>query len=673
MPNASLFDDSLDDEFHGKALDVASQPSPCLDDSLCLDGGQEFQSPLTEVEKNAGEPDSASPGTHRGPSRAKHLTVSVKKVAVPPKHSPPTTGQCVPSVNPEDSMETAEQSQEAGSVPQVSTPALHAAGTRSSPATDMATYVMEELFPTTIDDGRAHKLSEDDQEGSSPETAQPLESDTSVKMDSGGVGEAAPNTTSPLDKKMEKPGAKRVVPSFGKKSNKWVPPTAKGSPPTKPPTAKAVKGNSSPDPVAVRGEENVESCGTGTSTPEPLSSPSPSTENSKPNLAPKAAPKKKSKSKAAAAAADTPTEAKVSNGAAKPPGETKKANQESKKLVREAKAQQRRLKQVEKEQKKAEKEKEREKKRLEMERKKAEREQKKIERELKKLKKGQKFGRQAENKEETCRSPQVMEAAIASSPTTREPALPQESAKSEPPEQPTSPHAAAVKLSTIEQSELEVLPECLKIDIFPSTENSASSQKSQKASEDMSSQSKDCEHEAKMATTITGNVTEDSTSSGVVGSTGKALNEQASDQSGVSVSKNKTQAKKSIFKSPAAIVTFMAAAKQKQPSSKDHGQLSRGAKGKQGRKQEAAKASRPPKRARKESSHRGSSEPRRKRSQPANYSGPVWAQCIACGKWRRLDDCQDPCSLPEMWDCSMNTGTRQSMHACCLQFCVNTT
>lgn len=56
-----------------------------------------------------------------------------------------------------------------------------------------------------------------------------------------------------------------------------------------------------------------------------------------------------------------------------------------------------------------------------------------------------------------------------------------------------------------------------------------------------------------------------------------------------------------------------------------------------------------------------SAEPPRKkhrRSTPANYSGPVWAQCgrPKCQKWRQLKDCRDPSEVPNKWECSMNTG-----------------
>ena len=46
-----------------------------------------------------------------------------------------------------------------------------------------------------------------------------------------------------------------------------------------------------------------------------------------------------------------------------------------------------------------------------------------------------------------------------------------------------------------------------------------------------------------------------------------------------------------------------------------------------------------------------------KRSKQSNYTGPVWVQCESCEKWRQLEDCTDPLSLPDSWNCSMNTGT----------------
>lgn len=51
-------------------------------------------------------------------------------------------------------------------------------------------------------------------------------------------------------------------------------------------------------------------------------------------------------------------------------------------------------------------------------------------------------------------------------------------------------------------------------------------------------------------------------------------------------------------------------------------------------------------------------EPVSKRSKPANYTGPVWVQCerSSCKKWRQLRECTDPLSLPESWNCTMNTG-----------------
>ena len=48
-----------------------------------------------------------------------------------------------------------------------------------------------------------------------------------------------------------------------------------------------------------------------------------------------------------------------------------------------------------------------------------------------------------------------------------------------------------------------------------------------------------------------------------------------------------------------------------------------------------------------------------KRSKPSNYTGPVWVQCDACQKWRRLRDCSDPLSLPDSWNCTMHTGIYQ--------------
>ena len=55
-------------------------------------------------------------------------------------------------------------------------------------------------------------------------------------------------------------------------------------------------------------------------------------------------------------------------------------------------------------------------------------------------------------------------------------------------------------------------------------------------------------------------------------------------------------------------------------------------------------------------------EPESKRSKPANYTGPVWVQCerSSCKKWRQLRDCTDPLSLPESWNCTMNTGNEWS-------------
>ena len=55
-------------------------------------------------------------------------------------------------------------------------------------------------------------------------------------------------------------------------------------------------------------------------------------------------------------------------------------------------------------------------------------------------------------------------------------------------------------------------------------------------------------------------------------------------------------------------------------------------------------------------------EPESKRSKPANYTGPVWVQCerTSCKKWRQLRDCTDPLSLPESWNCTMNTGNEWS-------------
>ena len=45
-----------------------------------------------------------------------------------------------------------------------------------------------------------------------------------------------------------------------------------------------------------------------------------------------------------------------------------------------------------------------------------------------------------------------------------------------------------------------------------------------------------------------------------------------------------------------------------------------------------------------------------KHSKPSNYTGPVWVQCESCQKWRLLNDCTDPLSLPNSWKCNMNTG-----------------
>lgn len=55
-------------------------------------------------------------------------------------------------------------------------------------------------------------------------------------------------------------------------------------------------------------------------------------------------------------------------------------------------------------------------------------------------------------------------------------------------------------------------------------------------------------------------------------------------------------------------------------------------------------------------------KPESKRSKPANYTGPVWVQCerSSCKKWRQLRDCTDPLSLPESWNCTMNTGNEWS-------------
>lgn len=60
-------------------------------------------------------------------------------------------------------------------------------------------------------------------------------------------------------------------------------------------------------------------------------------------------------------------------------------------------------------------------------------------------------------------------------------------------------------------------------------------------------------------------------------------------------------------------------------------------------------------------------KPESKRSKPANYTGPVWVQCErpSCKKWRQLRDCTDPLSLPESWNCTMNTGNQWSEPCAC--------
>ena len=57
--------------------------------------------------------------------------------------------------------------------------------------------------------------------------------------------------------------------------------------------------------------------------------------------------------------------------------------------------------------------------------------------------------------------------------------------------------------------------------------------------------------------------------------------------------------------------------------------------------------------------------PQPKRSKSANYSGPVWVQCESsdCKKWRQLKDCQDPALVPDKWTCSMNSDENYS--SCC--------
>ena len=50
--------------------------------------------------------------------------------------------------------------------------------------------------------------------------------------------------------------------------------------------------------------------------------------------------------------------------------------------------------------------------------------------------------------------------------------------------------------------------------------------------------------------------------------------------------------------------------------------------------------------------------------QRSKRSGPVWVQCESCQKWRQLTDCDDPQTLPNTWNCSMNTGMYSILSQC---------
>ena len=673
----SLFEDSLDDEFHSKVLKASTHfalpskshpaspfgsPGSCLNDSL----------DELEQEDEGKKRDTPPAETHKESSTAKLLTLSdhnkskAEGASLTVTHSSPELGQCVPSISLEDSMEAGgEEGEVPDTLSHVISPALHAMGS-TSPAAAMAANMMDELFPASVamDDGQHTIPCTDIQEEHA--TLPPM-SDASacVSVDGDGKKTAnkAPNTL-PLDKMAKMSGATKLVPSFGSKKKKgiFVPPTAKGPLPPKSTTVKSTPGS---HPVATveegeRSSKAADKKGDSAPSEAPCHPPSP---------APSAErligqEKKVNNKKGSDEGTESSKVAKAKTGK-KFQGDKKKADQEAKRMAKEEEAWERELMRLEKAQKKIEKEVEREEKRLKQERKKAEREQKKKEKELNKLQK-------RDHQDESCnsngdRSRTSQTGELVSCPKAKLTDLPdhEDTADTMPQEQPSSSQPTSVTPPLLSDPLTE---KAEPIDVLKAT-STVLSKKEEKSIQDTPQEDLNQESNTELCST---EATEKILTSpkapylpeGSPSSPSSNKARPSAAQSRGQARKSQKGEKKSLQAGPDAVSALIARKSVFSLNSSHQDRNKNKTGGQQRRKMQAAKVSQPRKRAHACSNKDGEEteadgemlDPERKRPKPANYSGPVWVQCCVCEKWRLLGDCQDPASLPDEWECSMNTG-----------------
>ena len=382
LPEASLFDDSLDEDFCPKAIDHATckaddvakhRDEANLDDSLCWEGGADLAPEDTDLSCHD--------------SIMHPLSASTDDSLIPHNGT-----EC----NLEKSAKTEECSTKSPSLPAktyLSNQKVPESKLEVDPVC-LSVAIDNELFPENLftDKNSSSKVSPDAAPEDNPSTGMV----STVKPDQG--DSQTSKSESPAVKSLpDDQSANKVVPSFGKKKNRFMTPSAVNAVPSKciHVTAKYVKRKSDADASAGQKEvtpsdrenrvheqdnsidEDKENSPTRESRKSKCNQPqaaetiaSPKVEESSPDKG-----KKKKSEKSTAKTQEL---------------EEKRKERELKKQAQDHKKQERELKKQEKEQKKSKKDRLKEEKRLEQERKKAEREQKRLEAELKKIERDQK-------------------------------------------------------------------------------------------------------------------------------------------------------------------------------------------------------------------------------------------------------------------------------------------
>ena len=667
MPDTSLFDDSLGDDFHHKAkLSESVKPAQNLDDSLC---DEETQLPSVEPEPA----DIGKLGTviaeYKGSGR-----------------------------NLDDSLccdmdeETLDNANEGGPL----------SGQISQTAQDVPVPCLDD----NIDMG-----------SSSPSLSIP----EAISRDSTGKPMSPHESKSEENSQDSQPAAtSKMVPSFGKKKKGFVPPAAKAPGPgnstvTKPTCKNALKTKKSKCKTAKLEETTAGDCQeqklcfdadkeNGSGTPKPKSSPS------KADTSVTANSKKKSAAAAPVANSTAGKGAMQQVAHEKKNRDSKKQEKEKMKLEREQKRQERETKKLEQEQKRAEKERLKEEKRLEQERKKVEREQKKLDKELKKLEQEQKkaqkqttsgCGSLVQKKKSSNSEPPVQHNMSSEEGTGKSPentvcdTTKEGSANSDfrvtsitklstsPPET-TSPDAHSNPPGCNSAAPEGTATSGSEASSLEGAESNRDRKRMQVGETTLSSSSDEASTEHTISSAVSNckqpDVSLVTSNSGQTGASKKPSSHPLTKVHVTSKDGKKVPKKAAVKKANLQLkesVDKKDQVKMKQASSsamqheKCHSDSpGQGSKNKSHIENKLTSIPRISAGSRKRKAVGADSitscseseceppRPKKPRSKPSNYYGPVWVQCdrADCQKWRQLKDCRDPSEVPEKWICSMNTG-----------------